>query len=140
MADNILTIQVTKNFARSEDRDYTYSVCNREDLEQVLGLVRKHYEDYEKPQRETVEKQIWSDILNQTPFETKEEFYDWLGKMRNYYLCCKDFCFEDYNYEIIKTALRDADLYDYDNLDEVKDAIIEMQGALCDIHDLSSNF
>ena len=140
MADNILTIQVTKNFASSEDREYTYSVCNREDLEQVLGLVRKHYEDYEKTQRETVEKHIWSDILNKTPFETKEEFYDWLGKMKAYDLCCKDFCFEDYNYEIIKTALSDADLYDYDNLDEVKEAISEMQDALSDIHDLSSNF
>lgn len=140
MADNILTIQVTKPFASSEDSEYTYSVCNREDLEQVLDLVRKHYEDYEKNQRETVEKQIWSDILSQTPLETKEEFYDWLGKMSKYDLCCKDFCFEDYNYEIIKTALSDADLYDYDNLDEVKEAISEMQGTLSDIHDLSSNF
>lgn len=138
MADNILTIHVTKHFGDSGDHEHTYRVSDRESLEQVLGLVRNHYEEYEKNQRETVEKQVWSDILNQTPFETKEEFYKWLGKMKDYDLCCQDFCFEDYARDTIRTALRDANLYDYDDLDEVEAAISEMKDALEQIHDLSA--
>lgn len=139
MADNILTIHVTKHFAGSEDHEHTYKVSDKEELEEVLGLIRNHYEDYEKTQRKTVEKQVWGDILKQTPFETKEEFYKWLGKMKDYDLCSQEFCFEDYARDTIKTAMRDSGLYDYDDLDEVEAAISDMKDALEKIRDLSSN-
>ena len=133
----ILTVHVTKHFG-TQNHEHTFSISGKDSLEQVVGFIINYYAEYETTQRETVENQFWDDLLKQTPFETKEEFLKWLGKMKDYDLCCKDFSYEEYTRDTIKTAIRDAGITDYDDLDEIEAALGEMKSALTEISETVS--
>ena len=125
--DEILTIHITKHFGE-DSHEITMRVNDLNTLEQALGTITSSY-----IQGTQSEKDFWDTLLKKTPFETKEEFEKWLFTMRDYDLCVKNFSYEDYVKDTVKTAMEEAGLNKYRDLEELEADLSETKGALKDI-------
>lgn len=137
MDNEILTVHVTKHFGNA-DHEHTFHIYEGKTLNMALSSIRSFYGEYENMEKEHIEKQMWDEFLKTTPFENKQQFDKWMEKMKDYDLCCLDFSYEDYARDTIKTAIRDAGITDYDDLDEIEAALSEMKSALIEISETVS--
>lgn len=127
-----MEIKLTKKYG--ENKEQTFDVNNKDDFIWVVGNMWDAMEEQIK--EETKPTDAWDELLKNTPFDTKEEYIEWLDEMKNYDLMCEDFDWLDFREQTANEFV--CEKTDFDSVEEMNDKIEELQEAMNDIYHIAN--